>query len=447
MPPSFNRQALRQLYAWKEDPARKPLIVFGARQVGKTTLVKDFARVTYQKLHYLNFEEKSVLSKIFVDDLEPAELIRRISIEVGGPISPSNDLIFFDEIQECPQALTSLKYFAEKAPEFSIIAAGSLLGVALSEGSFPVGKIDRLNLFPLTFNEYLDAFKQGSLLAEHREECLKKGEVFEPLHQKLLKALGHYLFTGGLPEIVATAVQGNFDYSHNEQIRHKQRSLVRDYLADMAKHSGKVNAMHLERIFSCSALQLSTADDRSTNRFKFQGVVPGVSQYMRLSNAFDWLEKAGLIVKSYGVTSPIHPLRAQVKEGKFKSYLFDVGIMGALAGVDPEAILQQTPLSYKGFLAEQFVLQELRALGHDYFYNWHSNEAEIEFLVEERGGIIPIEVKSGRNTRSRSLQSYTIKYAPRKSFIVSGKSYVGLSGSDSVVRLLPLYMIGEYKNL
>lgn len=281
----------QKLIAWKKDSNRKPLIVDGVRQVGKTHTLLEFGK-RFNKCHYFNFEEDPTLKEFFETDLKPERILQDLSVYKGTSIDAMNDFIFFDEIQECSKALTSLKYFNEQTPEIAVCSAGSLLGVYLNRGSFPVGKVDLLNLRPLSFEEFLLALGEDKLVLAMKG--FVKGSFPAAYHVKLWDFLKHYFVVGGLPEAVVTYVKNRSDYvtAFNE-VRKIQKNIFNEYLADMSKHSGKVNAMHLDRILEAVPEQLSKEQDSSTKRFRFRGVVPNVKEYTRLAGAIDWLEKQG----------------------------------------------------------------------------------------------------------------------------------------------------------
>ncbi len=423
-----------KLISWKGDQRRKPLLLIGVRQVGKTYLLREFGQAQFGTYHYFNFEKEPQLASIFEPDLNPQRILNELSFHVGKPIDFTRDLILFDEIQACPNALTSLKYFQEDLPEVAICGAGSLLGVYLGPVSFPVGKVTLLHLRPMTFEEFLLACGE-----EKSIEALRAREIPEIVHRHLWNQLKHYFITGGMPEIVQTYCENRGQlFDAFSLVREKQEMLVAAYIADMAKHSGKVNAMHLGRLFHSVPTQLEKENTQGAARFKFKGVVPGVSHYQRLVGAIDWLISAGLVIKVSIVESATLPLRSHAKENRFKLLLFDVGILGSMSGLSPKAILDYDYGSYKGYFAENFVAEELLCATEQELFSWSKKSAEVEFLLSQNEGVVPLEVKAGSVTKSKSLQIFAEKYHPKRQIIVSGKP-LNLKGEKSYY---PLYMAG-----
>ncbi|WP_194846782.1 ATP-binding protein [Candidatus Neptunochlamydia vexilliferae] len=418
----MNRDFLNKLLAWKGDPDRKPLVIRGVRQAGKTYLLKKFGE-EYKTCHYLNFEEEGKLLSLFEEDLNPKRIITDLSFHLGQPINLKTDLLIFDEVQACPKALTSLKYFYEKLPELHLCAAGSLLGIHLAPFSFPVGKVTFLTMRPMSFEEFLEAAddqKSVEILRNLNEES----QISEIVHHHLWERLKHYLIVGGMPEAVATYCKYQDDlFTAFEKVRAKQKELVIAYYADMAKHSGKVNALHINRIFRSAPTQIHQVQDGSISKFKFRGVIPGVSHYHRLATAIDWLEAAGLVLKVHIVNSANLPLKGFTKENQFKLLLFDVGILGSMCDLSPELILGYDYGTYKGYFAENFVAQELMLSQNRELFCWSEKNSELEFLLESRGKVIPIEVKSGSTTRSKSLKVFSEKYHPETRVVLSGKPF------------------------
>lgn len=429
----MKRKFIEQLVAWKKQhpPSRKPLILRGARQVGKTYILEEFGKHYFPNFYYFNFEKESSLHKIFDYDLDPQRIINELSIRVNQQINIKKDLIIFDEIQSCPKALTSLKYFNEELPELHLCAAGSLLGIHLNQVSYPVGKVNTLTMHPMSFEEFLMALREEKameVLEEHRnlftkKEKKTKSHFPEVLHEHLWGLLKLYFVVGGLPEVVSIFITNKRDLQLSlENVRKKQEELIIDYQSDMTKHSGKVNAMHIDRIWKAIPAQLAQSQDGSINKFKFKDVIPGISRYDRLVSGIDWLEAAGLILKVPIAKCARIPLSAYIKENSFKLLSFDVGILGAMSGLAPKVILDYDYGSYKGYFAENFVAQEF-VCSNKRLFSWEEGEAEVEFLWEEDGEIIPIEVKSGWITKARSLQSFNEKYHPRCQVILSGKNF------------------------
>lgn len=422
----MRRDIEQKLLEWKESKNRKPLIVKGARQVGKTYSLKKFGAENFKHFHYINFEKQINIQKVFSKNLDPINIINELSLELATEIDINHDLIIFDEIQAVPQALTSLKYFCEEMPKLAICAAGSLLGLKLSPVSFPVGKVDYLYMYPLCFNEFLEAIGEDQL-----NKALQSGlhlqTISETLHVKLWEILKIYFIIGGLPEVVddyRSSTQ-TLLFSRFQEAREKQKQIISTYLDDMTKHCGKENSMHIERLWKDIPTQLAKEHDGSAPKFSFKGVIPGIQAYSRLVGVIDWLEATGLIIKVKIAKQVSKPLSAFTKENRFKLFMFDIGILGALSSLKIQDIWDQDYGNYKGYYAENFVAQELQygtSLLED-LYSWSEGEAELEFLKDLDEGIIPIEVKSGANTQAKSLKSYINKYQPAYSIILSAKNY------------------------
>lgn len=430
-----------RLLEWKRGNERKPLLLKGVRQVGKTHLLKEFGRFHFPQYHYFNFEKQPNLAKIFEADLVPQRILTELSFYQDRPINIEEDLVIFDEIQELPKALTSLKYFQEDCPELNICGAGSLLGLHLSPGSFPVGKVTFETLRPMSFEEFLMANDDKSLPII--QKLTTKDKIPEILHEHLWEQLKRYFIVGGLPEAVATYCENKSNlFDAFSLVRKKQDDLLNSYYADIAKHSGKVNAMHIDRVFRSVPAQLAEVQDGSIARFKFKGVVPGVTHYDRLAGAIDWLEATGLVIKVHIVNTGYLPFKGYAKENFFKLLLFDVGILGNMSGLPPKVILDSDYGSYKGYFAENFVAQELISSGKDSLFSWQEHQAEVEFLLEMQGQVIPIEVKSGSITKAKSLKTFSEKYKPPYQIIFSGRSFNIESGRG--VNYYPLYLAGWF---
>ncbi len=435
----MQRKMMENLIKWRDSNQRKPLLLKGVRQVGKTYLLKEFGKTHFGHCHYFNFEKQPDLAAIFEQDFDPKRILSALSFYANAPIKAGEDLVIFDEIQEAPRALTSLKYFAEDLQQLHLCAAGSLLGLHLGAASFPVGKVTFETLRPLSFEEFLLATNDKAL--PFLQNLPSNGAIPEIVHIHLWEALKHYFVVGGLPEVVATYCEKRENlFDAFSEVRKKQSDLINSYYADIAKHAGKVNAMHIERLLLSVPSQLSLSQDGSTNRFKFKGVVPGISHYDRLAGAIDWLEAAGLVVKVKIASTGALPLGGHTKENFFKLLLFDVGLLGSMSALPPKTLLDADYGSYKGYFAENFVAQELLAAGHEPLTCWQEGKSEIEFLVEQEGAIIPLEVKSGKVTKAASLKIFAQKYNPPYQLIFSAKP---LKINHSI-RYCPLYLTGLF---
>ncbi len=432
----MKRTLYNKLLEWKLSAERKPLILKGARQVGKTYLLQEFGSKEFRNTFYLNFEKDKSLARIFLSDLNPKRIISDIAHHFKEKVNLAEDLFIFDEIQACPNALTSLKYFSEDLPSAYVACAGSLLGVYLNPVSYPVGKVDHLNMFPMSFVEFLRAIGDDEMAGV----CERMEAVSDYAHDYLWQKLKCYFIVGGLPEVVARYVKNKEDpLLAFEKVRQKQKDLIEDYFSDIAKHSGKVNAMHVKRVYESIPEQLASTQDGSAKKYKFRDSIPGIDRYSKLADAIDWLENAGLILKISIVSDSKIPLRAHKKENSFKLVLFDVGILGAMCELDPQTIFAQDYGSYKGYFAENYVAQAFTYRDSQDLYCWEGKTSEVEFIRQIQGSLIPFEVKSGWVTQSKSLKVYSEKYKPLYRVIVSAKKLQ----IDDIrhVHFYPLYLV------
>lgn len=443
----MKRTIEKQLIQWKQREERKPLVLYGTRQVGKTYLLQHFGEQNFTKTHYLNFERNLKLHRLFEEDLDPQFILEQLMFLLDCSIDYTQDLVIFDEIQACPRALTSLKYFCEELPELALATAGSLLGLELGDSAFPVGKVDILRLFPLSFEEFLMALDDERGLKAYRSTSLSSPPS-SLAHEHLWGRLKQYLVVGGLPEAVKSFRNHlpQSTYSAMKSVRLKQEQLITAYLADIAKHAGKQNSMHIERVWQGAVRQLGQTTNGEAPKFKFKGVVPGVSHYSRLVNSIDWLLKAGLLHKVSIAHAAYQPLPAYSMDNRFKLFLFDCGILGCLSGLSPQTILDYDYGSYKGFFIENFVLQELIYSGYSQLFSWSEKQAEVEFLIEIDGQIIPVEVKAGRSTQAKSLGVFTKKYHPSKRVILSANP-MDRDQKQATLYKLPLYLTGRLQAL
>lgn len=438
----MKRTFLDKLAAWKTNPNRKPLIIKGARQVGKTYLLHQFGSEYFPNYHYFNFEQQEELARIFTLNLDPSRIIEELEVHQNRKIDSINDLVVFDEIQACPRALTSLKYFQEKMPNLAIASAGSLLGIHLGPVSFPVGKVDFLTLYPMSFEEFLFACEGDRSL-----KLLKlHSRIPELVHEHLWNQLKLYFIVGGLPEIVAIFCQHKDNLlTAFQEVRAKQSALILAYYADIAKHSGKENAMHIERVFRSIPTQLAQSQDGSAKKYSFKDVIPGASRYTRLVGPIDWLQACGLLIKVSICHSAQVPLLAFAKENEFKLYVFDVGLLGQMSGLQPKTIYEYDYGTFKGYFAENFVAQEFLYSGVEHLYSWHEKSAELEFLRDVEGKIIPIEVKSGWITKSKSLKVFADRYQPPYRVVFGAKNIA--INNEGTLRRYPIYLASRFPNL
>lgn len=411
----MKRLIIEELVRWREQDHRKPLLIDGARQVGKTYLVDHlFGEVYFPKVHKLDFAREPRLADIFADGLQPRQVVSNLEIRRNMRVDPSTDLLFFDEIGECQSAVDSLKYFADEMPQANVCASGSSIGLL---DSFPVGRVEYLELFPMTFEEFVMAAGNVGLLNAFREQSRGR-----QIHEALMSLLLDYYFVGGMPEAVRAwfELEGS-TFERCERVVRIQDALINGYLRDFGKYSGKLLAGHLEAVFRNIPRQLSRSLDGSVQRFNFKNVVEKKRRYQELRSPIDWLEKAKLASKCFAIDGkPSLPLAALAKDNIFKLFMFDVGILGRLLEMDYSEQRAQSTY-YKGFIAENFVQNEMRALGMYPTYAWKQARGEIEFLLKSRAGeVIPVEVKSGKRTRSKSLSAYVARYAPSNTLKLIG---------------------------
>ncbi|MGZ3633251.1 MAG: ATP-binding protein [Parachlamydiaceae bacterium] len=438
----MRRLYYQKLQEWLASGHKKPLMLRGVRQCGKTYLLKLFGESAFPKVHYFNFEKEPALTQVFESNLNPQHLVNQLSFYQNNRIDIANDLVIFDEIQVIPKALTSLKYFQEEMPELAICCAGSLLGVKLSNESYPVGKIQTGYLYPLTFVEFLRAIGED-LSADLIESCNSNTVIPQLAHERIWERLKWYFIVGGLPEVVQVFIDEISDlFVAFNKVREKQAQLISDYYADIAKHSGKINAMHIDRVWRSIPSQLARAVDGSSTRYQFHGIVEGIDRYSRLASAIDWLDNAGLIFKVPIIQTIEHPLSAYVNESRFKLYVFDVGILGALSHLAPKAILDYQYGTYKGYFAENFIAQEFVGANCKDFYAWQEGRSEIEFVREIDCDILPIEVKSGNVTHAKSLQRFIEKFGSKYRTIMSGRQFK--IDQRNGIHNYPLYLAGRF---
>lgn len=434
----MKRLILHKLQAWRKKSTRKPLLLKGVRQSGKTYILKEFA-YDFPQSHYINFEKNPDVHAIFEQNLDPKRIINELSFYFKTTIHIEKDLLIFDEIQACPLALTSLKYFCEDLPQMALCAAGSLLGLQLAGTSFPVGKVDIMDMYPMSFAEFLTAI--GDEKSEHFLNTFSANTpIPEIIHLHLWQQLKIYFIVGGMPEAVKIYRDYGAEISFEtfEAVREKQHQIIAAYYADIAKHAGKVNAMHINKILHAVPSQLARSQDQSAKKFQFKDIIPGINRYQRLADAIDWLEATGLIIKVPIVNSAELPLSAYTQESLFKLYLFDTGFLGAMCDLPPKVILDYQYGTYKGYYAENFAAQTFLVSGEKHLYSWQDSRAEVEFLRVHHDHVLPIEVKSGTITRSQSLHKLVEKYQLPERVILSGRNV--LHQSSHAIHHYPLYL-------
>lgn len=427
----MKRQLYTNLLEWKVNPNKKPLLLQGARQVGKTYLLKEFANKEFPDLAYFNFEQEPDLASLFESSLKPSYLLENLSAFIGRKIEPHHSLIFFDEIQVSPKAITSLKYFCEEAPEYNIVAAGSLLGVSIGkETSFPVGKVNFMMLYPLNFFEYLEAVEDKALLSMLKEKN-DWNQLPEIIHNKLLDGYKFYLYLGGMPEVVQ-------NYIHHHDIikaRNIQKDILLAYERDFSKYTTKSEAIRISEIWHSIPMQLA----RENKKFKYSDVVKG-GRASRFESAIEWLRKTGLIIPAYNIKVPKLPMMNYVDKSKFKIYLLDSGLLGAMLDIDSKLIAFPPQLfkEFNGAFVENYVAAELISHGNETLFYWKSkSDAEIDFLISKNNQIFPVEVKSGYSRRGKSLGIYKEKYHAKDVFRISPRNFT----SDNRFINIPLYAV------
>jgi len=398
------RNAYKNLLQWKNQTKRKPLIIQGARQVGKTWLMKDFGAKEFKQTAYFNFEVTKELHQIFKHGYDPKQILASLNILAGFKIQAEETLIILDEIQACPDAITSLKYFQENNPEYAIFAAGSLLGVAIHQGiSFPVGKVDFLNLLPLDFPEFMEAMGKSDLL--HAIES-SNHLLIENFHHQYIELLKQYHMIGGMPEVVEDFIK-NRDYTKARTI---QNNILNSYENDFSKHAPINQLPRIRMVWQSIVGQLA----KENSKFIYNVLRTG-ARAKDFEMAIEWLKDAGLIHKVTRVSKPGLPISSYADWADFKIYLNDVGLMCAMAELTPDIILKGNDLfvEFKGVVSEQFVLQQLVSQGYQSFY-WAPENArsEVDFLIQKQNQVVPIEVKSAENLKSRSLRVYYDKFHP-----------------------------------
>jgi predicted AAA+ superfamily ATPase len=427
----MERKIVDRLIAWKQSAKRMPLVIYGARQVGKTYTALTFGKTHYKNTVYFNMEGSSEVTSIFERDLNPERIIRELSVKSGQTILKGDTLIIFDEIQACERALTSLKYFCENEPDYHIIAAGSLLGVALNREkySFPVGKVDMMTLYPLDFEEFLWA-------TEHRELCELIKEAYEhftplSLHETAMDLYKIYLVVGGMPRAVSEYVETkDFDF-----VVAAQKTLNDAYIADMAKYASPQETTKIMAAWTSVPAQLA----KENQKFQYKVIKSGARAY-EYETPLDWLRAAGMINKCIRITEGKLPLSAYADNGSFKVYMMDTGLLCSKFDI-PANVILSGPTSFNGFkgaLAENYIMQALVTNGYTPYYWSSPGKAELDFVFQDKqGNIIPLEAKSADNVRAKSLKTYVSTYEPPYAIRVSARNF----GYENGIKSIPLYAV------
>ena len=432
----MKRFAMQYLKKWKVKENRKPLVIRGARQVGKTWLMKEFGKKEYQQTAYINFEGNQRLKSLFADDFDTRRIITALQIETRMPIYAENTLIIFDEIQEAEGALTSLKYFQENAPQYHIIAAGSLLGVALHQKtSFPVGKVEFLELYPLSYFEFLSALGEQPLL-----ELLKSKDwlLIKNFKEKYIHYLRQYYFIGGMPEAVLS-FKNNNDF---QEVRAIQKQILSAYEQDFSKHAPYSIVPRIRMLWNTIPAQLA----KENKKFIYKVVKPG-ARAKDYELVLSWLIDCGLAYKVTRSSKPGIPLKAYEDNQAFKLFVVDVGLLAAMGDIDAKTLLEGNRIfeEFKGALTEQYVLQQLKTISGLAIHYWAAerSSAEIDFLVQYAGDVVPIEVKAEENLQAKSLKAFCQKYSPSRAIRTSMSDY----REESWLTNIPLYAIGNITSI
>lgn len=430
------RLAIERLYEWKNNRYRKPLIIEGARQVGKTWLMKEFGRLAYTDMVYVNFDANSRMKELFASDLQTDRIIMGLEIYVGRKINSDDTLIIFDEVQEVPRALASLKYFCEDAPQYHIICAGSLLGIALHSGtSFPVGKVDFLKLYPLSYKEFLIATGK-----EQFAKLLESGDfqMITSFKHTYIDTLRQYYFIGGMPEAVCRYSE-NRDFN---QVREIQQRILDAYEQDFSKHAPNETVPKIRMLWNSIPSQLA----KENKKFLY-GLVREGARAKEYEAAIMWLADCGLVHKVSRVNSANLPLKAYEDLKAFKLFLVDVGLLGCMAGLRQGTLLDGNDLfkEFKGALTEQYVLQQLIAESdyNIYYYTNDRGSCEVDFVIDIGETAVPVEVKAEVNLKAKSLKVYREKFAPKKAVRTSMADYK----EEKYLVNLPLYAVGEMSQI
>ncbi len=429
----MERKFYQNLLYWKNSQNKLPLMIIGARQVGKTYLIKEFAQKEYSDQIYINFEEEKLISEFFENTLNPEKIIAKIEEYYNKKINIENTLIIFDEIQKCEKAITSLKYFCESENHYNVICAGSLLGVKINrfESSFPVGKVRIEYLYPLDFEEFLWAIGEKSL-AEMIKEHFKSNKAIEQIfHEKIMNLYKEYTCIGGMPACINEFVQK--DKKIVEFDKNIQESIVLSYIADMAKYTVGAEAIKTNEVYNSIPSQLG----KENKKFQYKLIGNKTGGKRRYESSIQWLINSGIVLKSTLINDARPPIYTNKKENIFKIYLNDVGLLMNLGKIDFETILFDMSSIYKGMITENYVAQTLKKNGNELIYWESESKAEVDFIISQKGNIIPIEVKSSERVTSKSLTTYMKKYNPEYAIRISSKNF----GFNNNIKSVPLYAV------
>jgi predicted AAA+ superfamily ATPase len=425
----MKRLLFNELVAWKNAPNRKPLILQGARQVGKTWLMKEFGKQEFEQVVYLNFESSSRLKNLFMSDFDIDRIVTSIEIETDISIKAETTLLIFDEIQEAEKGLTALKYFYENAPHYYIVAAGSLLGVSIQKNnSFPVGKVDFMKLHPMSFAEFLENIGEQRLVEQLHNQ---NWQIISTFHEKLIEKLRLYYFTGGMPEAVLSYIENK----NLETVREIQKKIIFGYENDFAKYAPNEIIPKIKLIWNALLSQLS-----KENRKFIYGQIKKGARANDFEAAINWLTDAGLLLKVCRIDKPTLPLNAYIDYDAFKLFMLDIGLLNSVADLDKKILLEKNNIltEFKGALTEQFVCQQLKTKSQVFYWTASNATAEIDFIIQRQSNAIPIEVKAEENLKSKSLKVFIEKFQNNHAIRTSMNQY----RKEDWLTNIPLYAVG-----
>lgn len=425
----MKRYVMTKLQKWKDSPDRKPLFIRGARQVGKTWIMKEFGKNFYDNFVYCNFDEDNELKSIFTNNKNPHRIIEILSLLNNIKIIPGSTLIIFDEIQECPEALNTLKYFYEKANEYHIIAAGSLLGTLLTKPkSYPVGMVNLLEIYPLNFCEFLMATNES--LYNYYESITSNQVIDEIFHNRLLEAYNNYLIIGGMPECVSSWIT----YKDPQKIIQIQKELISLYENDFSKHNGKINSSRILMVFRSITTQLA----KENEKFIYNSIREG-ARARDYEEAIEWLVSAGMLNRVYNLSKIDYPLPVYAKLDSFKLFVFDTGLLKCMANIDNSSILLKSDYQFKGQLTENYVLQQLKSTYCCDLYYFSNKNSELDFIMQNKTSINIIEVKVGEDKSSPSFKKYINENNELQGIRYSRRNYV----KNGKIINIPLYLVNK----
>jgi predicted AAA+ superfamily ATPase len=429
----MKRKITENLVRWQSKPSgRMPLLVYGARQVGKTHIIREFGEQHYKNVAYFNLETNQTIASYFSDNIEPERILRFLEAESRERIVPGDTLVIFDEIQSCPRALTSLKYFNEQTPEYHIIGAGSLLGVAINreKSSFPVGNVDSLTMFPLDLEEYLWALGEERLCAEIKRAFDENEALPGALHEKALDLYRQYLITGGMPRAVLEFVQTKSLLP----VPDVQNKIINDYIADMAKYATNTQSVKIRAAYNSIPVQLA----KESKKFQYKLARRGGTAAI-FGEAIEWLDFAGVVLKCQRIEQGVMPISVYSDLASFKLYMSDVGLLTMKSGISQQAVMSAGEIenTFLGALTENYVAQALRNNRYGLYYWTNEGTAELDFVLQKGDDIIAVEVKTGTRTKSRSLNMFVTKYKPAYSIRISAKNF----GFENNIKSVPLYAV------